>query len=420
MFNFKRLHVDGIPMFFQKLPSVVNPVCLGWTVFVGSADDETVGKPGLYHWFEHVPFRGTESYPDGIRQIDESLGRYGGSANAMTGAVTTSFDVHLSKRLWEIGLDMVTELVACPLLRPKDIEAERKIVQEENNEVHSSAARHADDELLSVIWGGHPLAHSVGGRNSDIKTMEAGLLKKAHEIGYSRSRLAFFAAGDIPEQGLLHAAHQALKKMPDRKITPRRGTSNYGVLPWEPKRHVIETSFESSIVYMLFPMPARIQDAARRVRYSLARAMFFAGGVSCPIERIVRVERNLAYSVSPYMAGYADGGAWGFVTETTPGNEEKVIKAFWDVIRSKEVRSKSRYDYARDNLRAHIEMEIPDPARMVSFARYAYAAHNRILSDKEWLEAIADWPLKAVTNTINAMVPDDAQIVIFKGKGRKK
>jgi len=420
MFDFKKLHVDNTPVFFQKLPSVVNPVCLSWTVFVGSADDGYVGQPGLYHWFEHVPFRGTKRYPDGNRQIDEFLGRYGGGVNATTGHVTTSFDVQVPKRLWKTGLNMLTDLVAHPLLRPKDVEAERKIVQEENNEIHSSAAKHADDELFSVIWPGHPLAHSVGGKNSDIRKMDAGLLKKAHEWGYSDGRLAFFAAGDLLEKDLLRSVERALKKMPYRAISSRRETAYYGAIRWERGFHLIPTMFDSSVIFMLFPMPPRHQDLDRSARYFIAREMFFAGGVSSPIEKITRVDRNLVYAVHPYVATYADGGAWGFVTETSPGNESKVIKAFWDTIRSKEVRSKARYAYVKDSLRADIEMDVPHPARMVSAAQRAYAAHSKILSDKEWLDVVARWPKNRVNDVIDSMVPDNAKIVIFKGKGRKK
>ena len=76
----------GIPIYFQHVP--VNSVSVYWLVFVGSADDETVGNHGIYHWFEHIPSRGTVKYPGGYRDTEARLVRHGGSAGAETGYTT--------------------------------------------------------------------------------------------------------------------------------------------------------------------------------------------------------------------------------------------------------------------------------------------------------------------------------------------
>ena len=80
---------DGIPIYFQHVP--VKSVSVYWLVFVGSADDETVGNHGIYHWFEHIPSRGTAKYPGGYRDTEARLVRHGGSAGASTDYDHTSY-----------------------------------------------------------------------------------------------------------------------------------------------------------------------------------------------------------------------------------------------------------------------------------------------------------------------------------------
>ena len=66
----------GIPIYFQSLPG--NRVSIRLAFFAGSMDDAEAGGNGASHWFEHTPFKGTESYPRGDDQIFEPIERHGG------------------------------------------------------------------------------------------------------------------------------------------------------------------------------------------------------------------------------------------------------------------------------------------------------------------------------------------------------
>src|SRR3989344_2325672 len=102
----------GIPVYYQRMPEVVRSVSMAWVIFAGAADDASVGAPGLYHWFEHVPFRGTKKYPGGYQDIKGRFTRYGGAINAWTSLHATKYHAHVPVKVWPEALSVITDLFA--------------------------------------------------------------------------------------------------------------------------------------------------------------------------------------------------------------------------------------------------------------------------------------------------------------------
>ena len=230
MIDFKRLEgPKGIPVYFQHLP--VNSVSVYWLVFVGSADDESVGNHGIYHWFEHLPSRGTEKYPSGYRDTEARLVRHGGEAGAETSYAHTAYYADVPRRVWTTALDILTDMIARPLLRSEDMEAEREIIHQEIDEWHSSPHGLSMCVLPSLLWPGHPLGHDQLGTRESLQSMSPSLLRTAHQRGYGCSRCVLFVSGQLEEQEVLEEVAKAVEFLPDRDITQRRSPAAYGPLP---------------------------------------------------------------------------------------------------------------------------------------------------------------------------------------------
>ena len=185
----------GVPVYYQRLP--VNTVSLYWLVFVGSADDDAGGGHGIYHWFEHIPSRGTQKFPGGYFDTEARLVRHGGGSDAETGFTYTGFSADVPKRVWPDALDVLADMIACPLLRREDIAAEREVILQEIDEWHSSPYTQSLCRLPSVLWPGHALGHDQLGTRESLKSIDPTQLRHAHAAGYSRNRCVMFVAGDI-------------------------------------------------------------------------------------------------------------------------------------------------------------------------------------------------------------------------------
>jgi len=411
--RFKGPH--GIPFWFQKLNQDVMPVSLRWTVFVGSADDERVGKPGLYHWFEHVPFRGTRKYPGGYQEIDSSIARHGGHIDASTTDVFTSFEAISSKHKWRQPFEVISDLVSAPLLRGKDIRSERDVIRQEIIGSHSEAEEYAGDRIPGILYPGHPLGHPIFGSAKNLDAMNAAVLRRAYREGYDRSRMAFFAAGDIPEKDLVRAFEKAAEKAPDHGLSERRSGASYGPLPpWKAGEVSQEkTPFKSSIIYFLFPLP----HGKDVWLYAMAQEMLSAGELASPLYAVLRDEENLVYDLDPVCSPYADGGYWGFIAETSPRNTGYVIEAFWRAVRNRKVRSRDRFDYVRDTVRGRRDTHLVDPDKIVEMAQEYMSYFEDPLTVDQVADAYLEQPFGKVVEVLGDLSPKTGRTIVFKGSG---
>jgi predicted Zn-dependent peptidase len=419
MLNFKQLEGrHNVPVYFLKLPKASNSVSFHWVYFVGSADDEMIGKPGLYHWFEHVPFRGTKKYPGGYQAIDRPIARHGGSINASTSEIDTSFEISIPKHLWKKALDLVSDVAFCPLLRKEDIEAEREVIRKEIISSLSDVEDYAWEEASERLYPKHPLGHSVLGSNKTLNSMGAPELREAFKKGYDRSRLALFACGDLPEDELLREVNKALERAPNHGLSQRRSGAFYGDLPrWEGGVVTTrKTDFPSSIILFLFPFPAWNTEGKDTVwQHVMAMEMLCAGDLASPLYQVLREETNLIYEMSNESSPVMGGGYWGFTIETSPRDSGKVAEAFWDVVQNRKNRSRDRFEYVRDTIRGRAAMFPISPSDLIDQAQNNLSHFGEATGIHESAEKALAQPYKRVVEIMEGLNPNVARTIIMKG-----
>ena len=106
----------------------VRSVALAYWVGTGSRDEPgTIA--GASHFLEHLLFKGTEQHS--AEAIAEALDEVGGDCNAFTTKEYTTFYVRLLSEHLGMGLDILSEIMWAPALRPGDVDAERTVILDE-------------------------------------------------------------------------------------------------------------------------------------------------------------------------------------------------------------------------------------------------------------------------------------------------
>ena len=118
---------SGLTIVTEHMPDV-RSVSLGFWVGTGSVD-EPEGIAGASHFLEHLLFKGTERR--GAREIAELVDAVGGDLNAFTTKEHTAFYVRMLAESVDLGLDILSEIIWGPALRPEELEAERQVILEE-------------------------------------------------------------------------------------------------------------------------------------------------------------------------------------------------------------------------------------------------------------------------------------------------
>jgi predicted Zn-dependent peptidase len=406
----------GIPIYFQSLP--VKTVSVYWLVFTGSADDDDIGAHGIYHWFEHLPSRGTERYPGGYQDTEARLVRYGGDASAETGYNYTGYSAYVPKRVWIDAFDILTDMIAAPLLREEDILGEREVIRQEIDEWYSSPYGQSLCELPGLLWPGHPLGHDQLGSHESLDSISPQLLRKAHEKGYSRSRCVLMVAGNLTKEEVLNEVAERVDRLPDLPLETRRAPIHYGPLPaWRPgETNIIETTHDDSIVYLMFPMPAIEESGDDFLRITLLDDLITAGNLGSPLNRIVRERSQLAYAPGLTSSLSPDGGYWGLVAQTNSDRHQAVVDTFWEVLDGDEIRSPEWFDYVRDTVRGEIEMHDPCPDDYTEAASARLTFHGKVWSDDEYLERLMSISRDELISYLESFSRDISRTIVFAGE----
>ncbi|TSC73154.1 MAG: Peptidase M16 domain protein [Parcubacteria group bacterium Gr01-1014_38] len=421
MIQFRRIDgAYGIPVFFQQLPEAVNPFSIRWIMFTGSADDRTVGDDGIYHWFEHVPFRGTKKYPNGPAETADRYARYGGLVTAETGLVSTTFWAHVPKRFWREALDVTANLVAEPMMTDAAITAEREIIVKERRDRLSDAFASALYHLFPLLWGDHPLGHLPIGSEAAVSGMTPELLRRSHARGYARSRTVLFVAGDCSPDELREVVAESASALSNLPLTERRAPASYGELPsWECGNTTeIETPFQTSVVFLLFPVASRGDDPAQFRRWTRLEHLLTDGDTTAPLLRITREERQLVYGAEIFSVLGPDGGFWGFLAGTEIDKTDALREAFRDVLQDAQPRDPSWYEYSQDAIRSTPGMRVVDPHAYTKIADRRLTAAGEELDDETYVHLLTGTPHQEVVELLDALTPDRARTIIFLGTGQ--
>jgi predicted Zn-dependent peptidase len=227
-----------------------------------------------------------------------------------------------------------------------------------------------------------------------------------------------FVAGDIDRSQLIDVVGQCFERVPSTPLSPRQRPASYGPLPtWKAGQTTeIETNHEDSVVYLLFPLPGYADGHVNDlIEWDFIDEVFSAGELGSPLNRLVRENSQLAYSPGFVSNSYPDGGYAGLVAQTSV-EPERVIDAFWKLIRGNEIRDPVWIEYVRDTIRGAIEMHDPDAGVYTEEGSASLVNYGRVLSDDEFAGAMLGYRDEQVHEWLEKLHPDQAHAVIFKAR----
>lgn len=160
---------------------------------VGSRHEEP-GKTGLAHLFEHMMFRGTESFPDPFRTLSE----WGGDFNAFTSFDQTVYYELVPAQKLEEALRFEAERMRKLLITPEVFNTERgAVVSERKMGYEDSPAGRAGWELYQLAYDKHPYKTTPIGWQEDIDRASFEDALSFYKRYYAPNRATLVLVGDV-------------------------------------------------------------------------------------------------------------------------------------------------------------------------------------------------------------------------------
>ncbi len=384
----KLLGASDIPVYFQKMPDIVESVSMAWVLFTGASDDRSVGDDGLYHWFEHIPFRGTKFFPNGYADTKGKVAQFGGTSGASTTMHSTNFICSMPREFWKDGFLLISDLFGRPLITPEGVEAERQIIFEEIRKMQSSLQRIALLQLQDILWSDkHPFGRSVFGTEKSLSSMNVETLRKAFSMGYDRKRAMLVCSGNITEQELLDTLYACENILPDNDLSPISQPKYFGPLPWKSSITDVSTDFSSSLAQKIFPIEGEYNKETFFSYLFLARLIDF-GGLSSPLLRILREERRLVYGANVVLRFCPGGGYIGLQAECKKESLSSVMNAFDDLLHDPCLCTEDRLLEVKQGIKYSMKMEPISTSRNVDKFIEAFVCSGENVRDTEYLQFI--------------------------------
>ena len=190
-------------------------------VEVGAADEEN-GEEGMAHMVEHMNFRSSPAYPQGIAaQLSAQSWQMGRHFNAQT---TYDYTRYLllpprGNRELEDSLTITAEILRPRQFKPSDWQIEQKTVLNEWRNRQNAENRLTLKRNAPLLQGSrHGRYPPIGGETA-IRTAEAGQLSRFHNKWYAPNNAVILITGDIDPQTI------------QRELTKRLGDLQHITLP---------------------------------------------------------------------------------------------------------------------------------------------------------------------------------------------
>ena len=378
-------------------------VSLGFWVGTGSRD-ETPEQAGLSHVLEHLLFKGTEERSP--TAIAEALDEVGGDCNAYTTKEYTAFYIRLLAEHLDLGLDILSDIMWRPALRPRDLDAERSVILDEILMHQDEPADAAVTRSTELLFPGHPLGREVLGTEASVSGFAASDVRAFFDDHYRPGNLVVAAAGALAHEQVADGL-AARYRGPAGGGAPRREPPGPGTEPLGVVRRATE---QAHLV-----VATRAVDRHDDRRYALSVVdHVLGGGLSSRLFQEIRERRGLAYSVWSEFVPYADTGTLTVGVATAPEHVPTVLGLIGETLAAVAADGVTERELAiaKGNLRAEALLAHEDPGSRMGRLGAGLLLHGAVLTVDEQLDRVERVTLDDVAAVAAAVLGRDRTLSV--------
>jgi predicted Zn-dependent peptidase len=305
---------SGVRVVTEALPAL-RSVAIGCWVGTGSRD-EPAPLAGASHFLEHLLFKGTERRS--AVEIAESVESVGGDMNAFTAQEMTTYYVRVPDERLTLGVEILSDILWSPALRPVDVDAERQVILEEIRMRDDTPEDLVHDIFAAAMFPEHPIGRDVIGSPDTINLMSSEQIAGFHASHYHPSNVVIAVAGNLDHDEVVALVEQGSKGLDgDRPLRdPYAGDASP-----EPLTMLHRGTEQAHVV---LGMRAIRRDDPDRYALGVLNQVL-GGGMSSRLFQEVREERGLAYSVYSFRVAFEDTGVLAISAGTMPERVDELL-----------------------------------------------------------------------------------------------
>ena len=298
---YKKQKLNNGLRIITKHSSNVQSVSLGIWINIGSRY-EALEQKGISHFLEHLLFKGSKKYS--CRTIKESIEGVGGSLNGFTSEEHTCYLVKIPHRYLTCALDILSDMVINPCLKPADIEKEKTVVLEELKMYRDLPQSYVYELLDELLWPQQALGSPVIGTVETVNNISRHALKSFQANHYTPVNIVISAAGLLDYDLLVKKVSTIFSSLESAKLNT--------FLKAEQRQHKPQLKIfpkDTEQTHMALGFHALKRDHPLRHTQAILHIILGAN-MSSRLFNEVREKRGLAYEIGTGLKRYHDTGVF--------------------------------------------------------------------------------------------------------------
>jgi len=184
---------NGLKVMLKEIHTV--PLISHWVWYRVGSRDEQPGETGISHWVEHMQFKGTDLFPEGV--LDKAISRDGGFWNAMTYLDWTAYYETLPAEHVELALALESDRMINSHFDPEEVESERTVIISELEGGKNQPLNRLSDAVQAACFDLHPYRNEVIGSQEDLMSIQRDDLYRYYRGNYCPNNAILAIAGDF-------------------------------------------------------------------------------------------------------------------------------------------------------------------------------------------------------------------------------
>lgn len=290
---------NGIRVVTEEIP-YVNSISIGVWVKSGSRYENEKNN-GVSHFIEHMLFKGTKKRS--AKQIAEEIEDLGGQINAFTGKEATCFYVKLLDEHFNVGIDVLSDMILNSKFNEEDIEKEKSVILEEINMYEDSPEDLVIDLLSKATWGDDSLSFPILGEKETIALLKREDIIDYFYKHYVTQNMVIAAAGNFNEKALFKVLNDKFGQWEGDK------SSEQNLSTPEINRNILVKNKDIEQIHVALTLDG-IELGSDKLYPLLAINNYFGGGTSSKLFQTFREEKGYVYTIYSFPSPYKNKGSF--------------------------------------------------------------------------------------------------------------
>lgn len=323
---------------------------------------ETLKQSGLSHFLEHMFFKGTEKRPTTL-DISRELDNVGANYNAFTGEELTGYFIRVPSEHFELGVDILSDILFNSKFDSKEIEKEKGVIVEEINMINDDPRARVELVAKELIYGDHPLGRKITGEKETVKSFSRQNFTEYKDKYYQGNNAVLAVAGGTDSIDWLKKIEEkftSLKTIANEE--PQKVLENQ-------KKPAISVSYKDTdqahfiLGFRSIPRLSEKRPILKIITGLMGQMM------SSRLFIEVREKRGLCYYVYADMADFQDVGFWAVSAGVDINRIEEAIEVILHEIKklADEPITDEELTRAKENLKGHLFLGLEESMSVANF-----------------------------------------------------